>query len=184
MPTPAPMPTPTPTPALPTPRKCRRRAGSRQRRRIAAGSSTYPGRSTTSSPCSPTSAAYRCPHTQIRLRCAGSPPSRLSRLRCSHPRASSHASPPPSGSSSCCCRATPPSPRASTSSTMLKRPPGATLGTALGTALGSAPLPPQGAPGGSGRLDAPRGERPGDWVPSHCLGCSSAASKVADSAAL
>ena len=36
----------------------------------------------------------------------------------------------------------------------------------------SAPVPPQGAPGGSGQLGAP-GKRPAHWTPSHCLGCSS-----------
>ena len=36
----------------------------------------------------------------------------------------------------------------------------------------SAPVPPQGAPGGSGQLGTPR-ERPTHWVPSHCPGCSS-----------
>ena len=34
------------------------------------------------------------------------------------------------------------------------------------------PVPPQGAPGGSGWLGAPR-KRPARWAPSHCLGCSS-----------
>ena len=32
----------------------------------------------------------------------------------------------------------------------------------------SAPVPPQGAPGGSGQLSTPR-ERPALWAPSHCL---------------
>ena len=36
----------------------------------------------------------------------------------------------------------------------------------------SAPVPPQGAPGGSGLLGAPR-EGPTHWAPSHRLGCSS-----------
>eukprot|EP00964_Phaeocystis_antarctica_P137268 scaffold101780_cov42-Phaeocystis_antarctica.AAC.1 len=36
----------------------------------------------------------------------------------------------------------------------------------------SAPVPPQRAPGGSGRLGTPR-KRPTHWAPSHCLGCSS-----------
>ena len=36
----------------------------------------------------------------------------------------------------------------------------------------SAPVPPQGAPDGSGRLGTPR-ERRAHRVPSHCLGCSS-----------
>ena len=36
----------------------------------------------------------------------------------------------------------------------------------------SAPVPPQGTPGGSGRCGTPR-ERPAHWAPSHCLGCSS-----------
>jgi hypothetical protein len=36
----------------------------------------------------------------------------------------------------------------------------------------SAVVPPQGAPGGSGRLGTPR-ERPTLWAPNHCLGCSS-----------
>ena len=36
----------------------------------------------------------------------------------------------------------------------------------------SAPVPPQGTPGGSGQLSTPR-ERPALWAPSHCLGCSS-----------
>ena len=36
----------------------------------------------------------------------------------------------------------------------------------------SAPAPPQGAPGGSGRLGTPR-EGPTLWAPSHGLGCSS-----------
>ena len=36
----------------------------------------------------------------------------------------------------------------------------------------SAPVPPQGAPGGSRQLGTPR-ERPGHWPPSHRLGCSS-----------
>ena len=35
-----------------------------------------------------------------------------------------------------------------------------------------ATAPPQGAPGGSGRLGTPR-ERLGHWAPRHCLGCSS-----------
>ena len=39
-------------------------------------------------------------------------------------------------------------------------------------ASSSAPVPPQGTPGGSGRLGTPRA-RPGQWDPSHCLGCSS-----------
>ena len=37
---------------------------------------------------------------------------------------------------------------------------------------GSPPVPPQGAPGGSGQLGTPR-KRPAHWAPSHCLGCSS-----------
>ena len=37
---------------------------------------------------------------------------------------------------------------------------------------GSAPAPPQGAPGGSGRLGTP-GKRPTHWTPRHRLGCSS-----------
>ena len=36
----------------------------------------------------------------------------------------------------------------------------------------SAPVPPQGAPGGSGQLGTPR-KRPTHWAPSHCLECSS-----------
>ena len=36
----------------------------------------------------------------------------------------------------------------------------------------SAPVPLEGAPGGSGQLGTPR-ERPGLWALSHCLGCSS-----------
>ena len=36
----------------------------------------------------------------------------------------------------------------------------------------SAPVPPQGAPGGSGQLGTPR-KRPSHWTPSQCLGCSS-----------
>ena len=36
----------------------------------------------------------------------------------------------------------------------------------------SPPVPPQGAPGGSGQLGTPR-KRPAHWAPSHCLGCSS-----------
>ena len=36
----------------------------------------------------------------------------------------------------------------------------------------SAPVPPQGAPGGSGRLETPQGERPGHWAARHRLGCS------------
>ena len=36
----------------------------------------------------------------------------------------------------------------------------------------SAPMPPQGAPGGSGRLETPQGERPGHWAARHRLGCS------------
>ena len=36
----------------------------------------------------------------------------------------------------------------------------------------SAPVPPQGAPGGSGQLGTPR-KRPARWAPSHCLGRSS-----------
>ena len=36
----------------------------------------------------------------------------------------------------------------------------------------SAPVPPQGAPGGSGRLGTPR-VRPSHWAPRHHLGCSS-----------
>ena len=36
----------------------------------------------------------------------------------------------------------------------------------------SAPVPPQGAPGGSGQLGLPR-KRPAHWAPSHCPGCSS-----------
>ena len=36
----------------------------------------------------------------------------------------------------------------------------------------SAPMPPRGAPGGSGQLGTPR-KRPAHWAPSHCLGCSS-----------
>ena len=36
----------------------------------------------------------------------------------------------------------------------------------------SAPVPPRGAPGGSGQLGTPR-VRPRHWAPSHCLGCSS-----------
>ena len=36
----------------------------------------------------------------------------------------------------------------------------------------SPPAPPQGAPGGSGRLGTPR-KRPSHWAPSHGLGCSS-----------
>ena len=36
----------------------------------------------------------------------------------------------------------------------------------------SAPAPPRGAPGGSGRLNTPK-ERQGQWSPSHRLGCSS-----------
>ena len=36
----------------------------------------------------------------------------------------------------------------------------------------SAPVPPQGAPGGSVQLGTPR-KRPAQWPPSHCLGCSS-----------
>ena len=35
----------------------------------------------------------------------------------------------------------------------------------------SAPVPPQGAPGGSVQLGTPR-KRPAHWAPSHCLGCS------------
>ena len=35
----------------------------------------------------------------------------------------------------------------------------------------SAPVPPQGAPGGSGQLGTPR-ERSAHWEPSRCLGCS------------
>ena len=43
----------------------------------------------------------------------------------------------------------------------------------LGSApASSAPVPPQGAPGGSGQLGTPR-KRPAHWIPSHCLGCSS-----------
>jgi hypothetical protein len=38
--------------------------------------------------------------------------------------------------------------------------------------LSSAPAPPQGAPGGSGWLDAPR-ERPAQWAPRRRLRCSS-----------
>ena len=37
---------------------------------------------------------------------------------------------------------------------------------------GSAPVLPQGAPGGSGQLSTPR-KRPSHWAASHCLGCSS-----------
>ena len=47
------------------------------------------------------------------------------------------------------------------------------------TLLGSARaqlLAPQGSPGGSGRLDTPRGASPGHWVPSRCLRCLSSAS--------
>ena len=36
----------------------------------------------------------------------------------------------------------------------------------------SAPVPPQGAPGGSGQLGTPM-KRPAHWAPSHCLGCLS-----------
>jgi hypothetical protein len=34
-------------------------------------------------------------------------------------------------------------------------------------------MPPQGAPGCSGRLGTPTGRSPAHWAPSHCLGCSS-----------
>ena len=33
-------------------------------------------------------------------------------------------------------------------------------------------MPPQGASGGSGRLETPQGERPGHWAARHRLGCS------------
>ena len=36
----------------------------------------------------------------------------------------------------------------------------------------SAPVPPQGAPGGSRQLGTPK-KRPTHWAPSHCLGCLS-----------
>ena len=36
----------------------------------------------------------------------------------------------------------------------------------------TAPMPPQGAPGGSGQLGTPS-KRPAHWPPSHSLGCSS-----------
>ena len=36
----------------------------------------------------------------------------------------------------------------------------------------SAPVPPQGTPGGSGQLNTPM-QRPVHWAPRHCLGCSS-----------
>ena len=35
----------------------------------------------------------------------------------------------------------------------------------------SAPVPPQGAPGGSGQLGTPSG-RPAHWAPGHRLGCA------------
>ena len=50
----------------------------------------------------------------------------------------------------------------------------ASLGSAPARLLrpNSAPVPLQGAPGGSGQRSTPRA-RPAHWAPSHCLGCSS-----------
>eukprot|EP00964_Phaeocystis_antarctica_P088642 scaffold56431_cov66-Phaeocystis_antarctica.AAC.1 len=50
----------------------------------------------------------------------------------------------------------------------------ASLGSAPARLLrpNSAPVPLQGAPGGSGQRSTPR-KRPAHWAPSHCLGCSS-----------
>ena len=49
-----------------------------------------------------------------------------------------------------------------------------TLGSAPpGQCPSSAPAPPQGAPGGPGRLDTPMGKRPRHRAPSHRLGCLS-----------
>ena len=53
--------------------------------------------------------------------------------------------------------------------------------TPLGSAPPSAPAPPRGAPGGSGRLGTPSGEQPAHCAPRHGLGCSrQAASRAAD----
>ena len=53
-----------------------------------------------------------------------------------------------------------------------------------GSGPSSAPAPPQGAPGGSGRLATLTRERPGQWPPSHRLGLLElAAPKVTDSIA-
>jgi hypothetical protein len=56
-------------------------------------------------------------------------------------------------------------------SSTAKRPP-------PGQCPSTAPVPPQSAPSGSGRLNTLRGRRrPGHWAPRSCLGCELSASK-------